>query len=207
MNTPLNRQPQVVEAAMQPKKPGWRLNVRILRVRLPLYCPAKCSGRRNSESRTIVMAVVPARQMWVNANFKETQLRMYGLVNRSILSAIFMVKMFVSWSGDRDQYGNRQCVLLITAQNATGNWIKIVQRVPVEVLLIQKNSWNIPCALVYRWLHYWYQERRHCRDARSGFNRDAMPAYTSKALVIDTTPIEKELATLFRIMDNFNGNH
>lgn len=35
----------------------------------------------------------------------------------------------------------------------------------------------------------------------------SMPAYTSKALVIDTSPIEKKLATLFRIMDNFNGNH
>ena len=36
----------------------------------------------------------------------------------------------------------------------------------------------------------------------------SIPAYTSEALVIDTSPIEKKLATLFRIMDNFfNGNH
>ncbi|ETJ30229.1 Efflux pump membrane protein, partial [human gut metagenome] len=40
-----------------------------------------------------LMAVVPARQMWVNANLKKHNSRMCGLVNRSILSAIFMVKM------------------------------------------------------------------------------------------------------------------
>ena len=39
--------------------------------------------------------------------------------------------------------------LLPAYENATGNWIKIVQRVPVEVsFLIQKNSWNI--------LAYWF---------------------------------------------------
>ncbi len=188
MNTPLNRQPQVLKRRMQPKKPGWRLNVRILRSGYRLYCPAKCSGRRNSESRQSLMAVVPARQMWVNANFKKHNSRMYGLVNRSILSAIFMWKCCVSWSGDRDQYGNRQCVSLLPAQNATGNWIKIVQRVRLRFLLIQKNSWNIPCVLVYDDCNYWYQERRHCRYARSGSTVTSMPAYTSKALVIDTSP-------------------
>ncbi len=145
--------------------------------------------------------------MWVNANFKETQLTDVGLVNRSILSAIFMVKMLCFMSGDRNQYGNRQCVLLITCTNATGNWIKIVQRVPVEVSLDQKNSWNIPYVLVYRWQQLLIEERRHCRDAWAGFNRDLHASYTSKALVIDTTPIEKEISNLFRIMDNFNGNH
>lgn len=60
------------------------------------------------------MAVVPARQMWVNANFKETQLtdvRIGQSVN--IISDLYGENV-VSWSGDRDQYGNRQCVLLIT---------------------------------------------------------------------------------------------
>lgn len=39
MNTPLNRQPQVIEAADATKEARWRLNVRILRVRLPVILP------------------------------------------------------------------------------------------------------------------------------------------------------------------------
>ncbi len=96
------------------------------------------------------MAVVPARQMWVNANFKETQLtdvRIGQSVN--IISDLYgeNVVFHGRVTGINMGTGNAFSYYL---QNATGNWIKIVQRVPVEVSLIQKNSWNTLCALVYR---------------------------------------------------------
>lgn len=55
MNTPLNRQPQVVEAADATKE-AW-LALKRTDIKSPvtlLYCSEKRSGRRNSESRTIV---------------------------------------------------------------------------------------------------------------------------------------------------------
>ncbi len=87
--------------------------------------------------------------------------------------------------------------------------IKIVQRVPAEVSLDPKEPHGTS-------LTYWLLSMTATIDTK---NEDiaempelastvtSMPAYTSKALVIDTSPIEKKLATLFRITDNFNGNH
>lgn len=94
MNTPLNRQPQVVEAADATKEAWLALKRTDIKSPVTGYIAQRSVqvGETVSPGQSL-MAVVPARQMWVNANFKETQLWMYGLVNRSILSAIFMVKM------------------------------------------------------------------------------------------------------------------
>ena len=96
MNTPLNRQPQVVEAAdALKKKHGWRLeHYRILRESVTGYIAQKCSGRRNSRPRTIVNGCrTGTSNVELMPTLKKHNSRMYGLVNRSILSAIFMVKM------------------------------------------------------------------------------------------------------------------
>jgi len=107
--------------------------------------PAPVSGfvaRRNVQLGQRVgpgaplMAVVPLDQVWVDANFKEPQLAQMRLDQPVTLTA--------------DLYGNRivyhgkvagfgagtgSAFSLLPAQNATGNWIKIVQRVPVRVAL------------------------------------------------------------------------
>jgi membrane fusion protein, multidrug efflux system len=81
-----------------------------------------------------LMAIVPLNQVWVDANFKEVQLRNMRIGQPVTLSADVY--------GSRAEYhgkvvglgaGTGAAFSLLPAQNATGNWIKVVQRVPVRI--------------------------------------------------------------------------
>ena len=83
-----------------------------------------------------LMAVVPLREVWVDANFKETQLEHVRIGQPVTLSADLY--------GDGVTYHGRVAGLgvgtgsafsLLPAQNASGNWIKVVQRLPVRIEL------------------------------------------------------------------------
>ena len=83
-----------------------------------------------------LMAVVPLDQVWVDANFKEPQLADIRVGQTVALNADVY--------GSRVQYhgtvagfgaGTGSAFALLPAQNATGNWIKVVQRVPVRIAL------------------------------------------------------------------------
>jgi membrane fusion protein (multidrug efflux system) len=107
--------------------------------------PAPVSGfiaRRNVQlgqrvaPGTALMAVVPLDQVWVDANFKEPQLARMRVGQPVTLSAdlygghvVFHGKVAGFGAGTGAAFS------LLPAQNATGNWIKIVQRVPVRVAL------------------------------------------------------------------------
>ena len=81
-----------------------------------------------------LMAVVPTEQMWVEANFKETQLRHMRLGQEVELRSD-LYGGDVTYKGHIDSLGlgTGSAFSLLPAQNASGNWIKIVQRVPVRV--------------------------------------------------------------------------
>jgi membrane fusion protein (multidrug efflux system) len=92
-------------------------------------------GQRVSAG-TPMMSIVPLNQLWVDANFKEVQLRNIRLDQP--------VKLTADVYGKKVEYTGRVAGLgvgtgaafaLLPAQNATGNWIKVVQRVPVRVAL------------------------------------------------------------------------
>ena len=83
-----------------------------------------------------MLSIVPMNQMWVQANFKETELARMRLGQSVELTADFY--------GDDVTYhghivgihaGTGSAFELLPPQNATGNWIKIVQRVPVRIRL------------------------------------------------------------------------
>jgi len=83
-----------------------------------------------------VMTVVALDQPWVDANFKESQLRKLRIGQP--------VKLVADVYGKRVDYhgvvaglgaGTGSAFALLPAQNATGNWIKIVQRLPVRITL------------------------------------------------------------------------
>ena len=91
------------------------------------------------QAGTPLMAVIPMDQLWVDANFKEVQLRKMRIGQPVTLIA--------------DMYGKNQpfhgtvqglgvgtgaAFALLPAQNASGNWIKVVQRVPVRIKLDAK---------------------------------------------------------------------
>ena len=83
-----------------------------------------------------LMSIIPLKQVWVDANFKEVQLRQIRLGQP--------VKLIADLYGKKVEYdgtvaglgaGTGAAFALLPAQNATGNWIKVVQRVPVRIEL------------------------------------------------------------------------
>jgi membrane fusion protein (multidrug efflux system) len=88
---------------------------------------------------TPLLSIVPLDQLWVDANFKESELRNIRVGQPARIEA--------------DMYGNKvefhgkvlgmsagtgSAFSLLPAQNASGNWIKVVQRVPVRIALDPK---------------------------------------------------------------------
>ena len=83
-----------------------------------------------------MMSIVPLNQLWVDANFKEVQLRNIRIGQPVKLTADLWGKK-VEYTGKVAGLGvgTGAAFALLPAQNATGNWIKVVQRVPVRVTL------------------------------------------------------------------------
>jgi membrane fusion protein (multidrug efflux system) len=86
-----------------------------------------------------LMAVVPLHDLWVDANFKENQLRHIRVGQPAKVEADvyggsveFHGKVIGLGAGTGSVFS------LLPAQNATGNWIKVVQRVPVRIALDDK---------------------------------------------------------------------
>jgi len=85
---------------------------------------------------TPLMAVVPLDDVWVDANFKEVQLKDMR-VGQPVEVRSDVYGRSVKYHGKLVglSAGSGSAFALLPAQNASGNWIKIVQRVPVRVAL------------------------------------------------------------------------
>ena len=88
---------------------------------------------------TPMMSIIPLKQVWVDANFKEVQLRNIRIGQPVTLVADLYGKK-VEYKGTVAGLGagTGAAFSLLPAQNATGNWIKVVQRVPVRIALDPK---------------------------------------------------------------------
>ena len=88
---------------------------------------------------SILMRIVPINQLYVDANFKESQLEKVRVGQTVTLTSDLYGKKVeyhgkvIGFSG-----GTGSAFALIPAQNATGNWIKVVQRLPVRIQLDPK---------------------------------------------------------------------
>ncbi|SFS12366.1 membrane fusion protein, multidrug efflux system [Dyella sp. OK004] len=87
-----------------------------------------------------LMTVVPLHDLWIDANFKESQLRHIRIGQPT--------KIVADVYGSGVEYhgkviglgaGTGSVFSLLPAQNATGNWIKVVQRVPVRIAIDNKD--------------------------------------------------------------------
>lgn len=85
---------------------------------------------------TPLMAVVPLDSVWVDANFKEVQLARMRIGQQAVVetdmygSAVTYTGVVAGLSA-----GTGSSFSLLPPENATGNWIKVVQRVPVKIVL------------------------------------------------------------------------
>ena len=92
-------------------------------------------GQRVSAG-TPMMSIVPLNQLWVDANFKEVQLRNIRIGQPVKLTAdVYGKKVEYDGKVAGLGVGTGSAFALLPAQNATGNWIKVVQRVPVRIAL------------------------------------------------------------------------
>lgn len=83
-----------------------------------------------------LMSVVPLNEVWVDANFKEPQLAKLRIGQPVSLSSDLYGRSVVFHGRVAGLgAGTGSAFALLPAQNATGNWIKIVQRVPVRIAL------------------------------------------------------------------------
>jgi membrane fusion protein (multidrug efflux system) len=81
-----------------------------------------------------LMSVVPLNQVWVDANFKEWQLR-HIRVGQPVELTADVYGSSIIYHGKVVGFtpGTGSALALLPAQNATGNWIKVVQRLPVRI--------------------------------------------------------------------------
>jgi membrane fusion protein, multidrug efflux system len=97
---------------------------------------------------TEMLAIVPMQSVWIDANFKETQ-----LVNLRIGQPVTVEADLYGSQGDYHgtvlgvTAATGSALSVLPAQNASGNWIKIVQRLPVRVALDTKELAERPLPL------------------------------------------------------------
>ena len=92
-----------------------------------------------------LMTVIPLNALWVDANFKEVQLRHLRIgqsaqVRSDLYGGSFVFHGRVSGMSA----GTGAAFALLPAQNASGNWIKVVQRVPVRIEIDAADLKNSP---------------------------------------------------------------
>jgi membrane fusion protein (multidrug efflux system) len=91
------------------------------------------------QAGTPLLSVVPLKDVWVDANFKEGQLRNLRIGQPVELQAdVYGKKVEYHGSIEGLGAGTGAAFALLPAQNATGNWIKVVQRIPVRIGLDPK---------------------------------------------------------------------
>jgi membrane fusion protein (multidrug efflux system) len=81
---------------------------------------------------TQLMAIVPDH-IWVTANFKETQLKLMKIGQPVAIKVDAYPDVQFKGHVDSVQRGAGQAFALLPPQNATGNYVKVVQRVPVRI--------------------------------------------------------------------------
>ena len=119
--------------------------------------PAPVSGvmtKRNVQVGTKIvpgvalMSVVPLDHLWVDANFKESQLTHIRIGQPVTLTAdVYGDGVVYKGTVIGQDAGTGSAFSLLPAQNATGNWIKVVQRVPVRIALDPQQVAQYPLQL------------------------------------------------------------
>ena len=137
LDGPLSEQPQI-QSAVSNLKQAW-LNLERTKIRSPIKGYV---ARRNAQVGQAVsvggalMAVVNTDQMWLDANFKETQLT-HMRIGQPVEIHFDLYGKDKTFNGKvvGIEMGTGSTFSLLPTQNATGNWIKVVQRVPVRIQL------------------------------------------------------------------------
>ena len=136
-NTHVQEHPEVQLA--RARKEQAQLNLERTVIRAPIsgvVAKRQVQLGQRVQAGTTLLSIVPTESIYVNANFKEVQLKNVRVGQN--------VEVISDWYGNTVKYrgtvtgfsgGSGASFAVIPAQNATGNWIKVVQRVPVRIAL------------------------------------------------------------------------
>ncbi|SBV35317.1 multidrug efflux system [uncultured Stenotrophomonas sp.] len=185
-DTVVATQPDVQAAAAQLRQ-AWLNNARAGIVAPVAGYVARRSvqvGQRVAPGATL-MNVVPLNQVWVEANFKEGQLRHMRLGQEvELRSDLYGSEVTFKGRIASLGLGTGSAFSLLPAQNASGNWIKIVQRVPVRIAIDEKQLAEHPLRIGLS-----MQAEVSLRD-QSG---EVLPAKPAEGNVFDTDVYAKQL--------------
>lgn len=203
LNTSIEKQPAVEQAATQVRNAWLTLQ------RTKIVSPVDGYVSRRSVQvgsqitpSTPLMAIVPSEGMWIDANFKETQLADMRIGQPAKVTTDFYGKDIV-FSGTVVglDMGTGSAFSLLPAQNASGNWIEVVQRLPVRISLDKTQLEEHPLRIGLSTEVTVDTLDKNGKVLSKGM-RDT-PAYHTAALAVDMSPADKIVT---EIINNNLGN-
>ncbi|MDR0217555.1 MAG: multidrug efflux MFS transporter periplasmic adaptor subunit EmrA [Enterobacteriaceae bacterium] len=137
MGTPIEKLPNIEKAAANLREAWLSLQ------RIHIYSPVSGYVSRRSvqvgariNPSTPLMIIVPSDQLWIEANFKEVQFTDMRLGQPvTLVSDFYGNSVIYQGRITGMDIGTGSAFSILPAQNATGNWIKVVQRLPVRIEL------------------------------------------------------------------------
>ncbi|WP_272571740.1 multidrug efflux MFS transporter periplasmic adaptor subunit EmrA [Providencia sp. PROV254] len=191
LNTEIEKQPAVEQAATQVRNAWLTLQ------RTKIVSPVDGYVSRRSVQvgsqitpSTPLMAIVPSNGMWIDANFKETQLADMRIGQPAKVTTDFYGKDIV-FNGTVVglDMGTGSAFSLLPAQNASGNWIKVVQRLPVRIALDETQLEEHPLRIGLSTEVTVDTLDKNGKVLSKGMR--ATPAYHTAALAVDMSPADK----------------
>ncbi|OTA18074.1 encodes multidrug efflux system [Xenorhabdus vietnamensis] len=203
LDTPLEKQP-AVEKAASGVRDAW-LALQRTNIISPVdgyIANRKVQIGSRINPGTPLITIIPADNMWIEANFKETQLANIRIGQPAkITSDLHGSDVVYTGKVVGISMGTGSAFSLLPAQNASGNWIKVVQRVPVRIELDPEQLKQHPLKI-----------ESSTKVTVDTENTDGMvlatiershPAYHTNALTIDMAPVNKIVTD---IINNNSGN-
>jgi len=145
--------------------------------------------------------VGPATNLWVDANFKETQLAHMRIGQpATVVSDIYGDDVKYTGKVVGLDMGTGSAFSLLPAQNATGNWIKVVQRLPVRIEIDAKQLEQHPLRIGLSTL---VEVDTSNRDGQVLANQTrSEPIYESNAREISLEPVNRLINDIVRANAN-----
>ncbi|MCA6976541.1 multidrug efflux MFS transporter periplasmic adaptor subunit EmrA [Pectobacterium carotovorum] len=198
LDTPLEKQPAIQQASVEIRD-AW-LALQRTKIVSPIdgYVSRRSVqiGARIS-STSALMAVVPANHLWVDANFKETQLANMRIGQpATVIADIYGDDVVYQGKVVGLDMGTGSAFSLLPAQNATGNWIKVVQRLPVRIEIDPKQVADHPLRIGLSALVN--VDTANTEGSALAETSRTTPAYQSDALTLDLTPVNQEISAIIQ---------
>lgn len=196
LNTPLEKQPAIDQAAAK-MRDAW---LALQRTKIISPITGYVSRRSVQVGSQIaqgspLMAIVPADQVWIEANFKETQLNNMRIGQpATIISDFYGNQVVYLGKVAGIDMGTGSAFSLLPAQNATGNWIKVVQRLTVRIELDPKQIADHPLRIGLS-VQVKVDTTNLDGDVLTHTVRKE-PAYASDALSLDLTPVNQMITEI-----------